>query len=74
MLNLDSIATELKKELDRLNRAIAALVRGTSSRGTIHKGRSKRAGRKRRRPMSAAARKKLSIAMKKRWAERRTRA
>jgi len=70
ILNLDSIAGELKKELDRLSRAIAALVGGTSARGTKRKAGSKRAGRKRR-PMSAAARKKLSMAMKKRWAARR---
>jgi len=71
-LNLDSIAAELKKELDRVNRAIAALVGGTSARAGKRTARSTRAARPRRR-MSAAAR-KLSILMKKRWAERKKKA
>ncbi len=72
-MNLDSIAAELKKELDRVNRAIAALVGGTSARTGKRTARSTRAARPRRR-MSAAARKKLSILMKKRWAERKKKA
>ena len=71
-MNLDSIATELKKELDRVKGAIAALV-GTSPRAGKRKAQSRRAAKPRRR-MSAAAWKKASILIKKRSAERKKKA
>jgi hypothetical protein len=64
-----SIVAELEAERDRLNSAIAALQ---SSQG----GRSGRASGKSygRRHLSAAARRKIGLAMKKRWAERKKKA
>ena len=77
-MNLDSILAELKKEWNRLGRAIQALEPAEPP---------KRRGRKpgpasletapvngRRRHMSAAARRKISEKMKKRWAERKKKA
>lgn len=75
-MDLDSILAELKREWNRLGRAIEALEGS---------GAPKRRGRKpgsaslqtvprngrRRRHMSAAARRKISEMMKKRWAERK---
>jgi len=77
-VDLDSILVELKREWNRLGRAIEAL-QGTEA--------PKRRGRKpgsasahtapangrRRRHMSAAARRRISEMMKKRWAERKRR-
>jgi hypothetical protein len=59
-------------ELDRVNRAIAALV-GTSPRAGKRKAQLRRAAKPGRRK-SASARKKLCILMKKRWAERKKKA
>jgi hypothetical protein len=75
-LEIDKIVADLKKERDRLVKAIAALV-GVGSPGT-----GKRRGRKpgpkasatagrRRGGISKEGRKRLSELMKKRWAERR---
>jgi hypothetical protein len=68
-VNLDGVIKELKSECARLERAIAALVSSVGPRAKP--GKSTMESRRRRKPMSAAARKRLSIAMKKRWAERR---
>ncbi len=63
-MNIDRIRAELKSERDRLDRAIAALE-AISTDGT-----GKQAGRtSAKRPMSAAARKKLSQLLKRRWAQ-----
>jgi hypothetical protein len=72
-LDLDKIVADLKKERDRLGHAITALL--GSAMGTT----KKRAGRpkgstskgKKKGGLTAAGRKRLSIAMKKRWAERK---
>lgn len=72
-MELEKIVAELKQERDRLERAIAALegvgrvapVAKRGSTATATKTRNKRGG------MSAATRKRLSEALKKRWAERR---
>jgi hypothetical protein len=62
-----AIIAELEAERDRLNRAIAALQVSGGGRGrTIAKEAN---GRKRH--LSAAARKRISEAMKKRWAARK---
>jgi hypothetical protein len=68
-LDTQSIIAELEAERDRLNRAIAALEGGQR--------RSRPAGKTatgRKRHLSAAARKKIGEAMKKRWAERKKKA
>ena len=59
-----TIIAELEAERDRLNQAIAALQRRQGGRPA-----GKPDGRKRH--LSAAARKRIGAAMKKRWAERK---
>jgi len=59
------IIAELEAERDRLNRAIAALL-GRQSSLTLS-GKPDR----RKRKLSAAARRRIGEAMKKRWAERK---
>lgn len=66
-MDIQSIIAELEGERDRLNSAIAAL-QGNKTRTAT--GRPD--GRKRR--LSAAARRKIGLAMKKRWAERKKKA
>ncbi|HEY6301096.1 MAG TPA: hypothetical protein VIW95_15765 [Candidatus Binatus sp.] len=75
-MEIDKIVADLKKERDRLVKAIAALV-GVGST-TTGKRRGRKPGRKattttrkRRGGISKAGRKRLSELMKKRWAERR---
>jgi len=77
-LDLDKLVTELKEEADRLGRAIAALV-GYPLSGGVKKtraGRPKAATPKKRKRggLTPEGRRRLSIAMKKRWAERRKKA
>jgi len=66
-----TIIAELEAERDRLDSAIAAL-QGTERRVRTASG--KPDGRSRRRHLSAAAKRKIGDAMKKRWAERRKKA
>jgi hypothetical protein len=68
-LDTQSIIAELEAERDRLNSAITALQRGHRRRGRPP---GKADGRKRH--LSAAARRKIGLAMKKRWAERKKKA
>lgn len=65
-MNLDAILSELKSERNRLDGAIAALESGA------RRGPGRPAGR-RRRVMSAAARRRISAAMRAKWAERKKR-
>ncbi|HLX04686.1 MAG TPA: hypothetical protein VKR28_04085 [Candidatus Binatus sp.] len=74
-MEIDKIVADLKKERDRLVRAIAALAGGAGSTG---KRRGRKPGPKastttgrRRGGISSEGRKRLSELMKKRWAERR---
>lgn len=76
-LEINKIVADLKKERDRLARAIAALV-GMGGGAATGKRRGRKAGRKaattkrrRRGGISKEGRKRLSELMKKRWAERR---
>ncbi len=74
-MDLQKIVADLKKERDRLIRAIAALVGSASQRGA-KKERARapqRAGvkKKKRGGLTPEGRRRLSLAMKKRWAERR---
>jgi len=68
-LDLNSIIAELKTERDRIGRAVAALLEEAK---VVVSGRRK-PGRPGRRPggITAAGRRRLSEAMKRRWAERR---
>lgn len=59
---IDRIIAELKAERDRIERAIAALD-GQAPRTGVG-----RPGRRGRRQMSAEARRRISLAMKKSWA------
>jgi hypothetical protein len=65
-LDTQSIIAELEAERDRLNSAIAALQNSQDKRGRTASGR--------RRHLSAAARRRIGLAMKKRWAERKKKA
>jgi len=70
-VDLQKILSDLEAEKDRIVRAIEALAGiGSPSRGAPKaKGRPK--GRLRRGGMTPEARRRISLAMKKRWAERR---
>jgi hypothetical protein len=65
-----AIISELEAERDRLSQAIAALQSGQGKHGRTASG--KPDGR--RRHLSVAARRKIGLAMKKRWAERKRKA
>jgi hypothetical protein len=71
-LNTQFIIAELEAERDRLDSAIAAL-RGSQNR-PVRTVSGKPDGRSRKRHLSAAARKRIGEAMKKRWAERKKKA
>ncbi len=60
-MNTQSIIEELTAERDRLEKAISALRRTTPGSN----------GRRGRRRLSAAARKRISAALKARWAKRK---
>ena len=77
-MDLDKLVSDLAKERDRLGRAISALL-GSAGAALSGDGRKKRVGRpkgtttkkRKRGGLTPEGRKRLSIAMKKRWAERR---
>jgi hypothetical protein len=69
-LDTQSIIVELEAERDRLNAAIEALQGSQGGRRLTSSG--KPDGR--RRHLSAAVRKRIGEAMKKRWAERKKKA
>jgi hypothetical protein len=74
ILDLAKVVSDLKKERDRLGRAIGALVGSALSPGSKKRvGRPKGSAtkRKKRGGLTPAGRKRLSLAMKKRWAERK---
>ena len=74
-MDIQNILADLKRERDRLNSAIAALEgTGPRRRGRpagSGAGSAASAGRRPRRHMSPAARKRISEMMKQRWAERK---
>ena len=71
-MDIRVIVTELTRERDRLDRAIAALNGvGSNAAGTVRQGRRSVGRRRRGSRLTAAGRKRLSELMKKRWAERR---
>jgi hypothetical protein len=63
-----SILEALKAERDRLDQAIAALEGAKKHSGRMSSGREVKRGRRR---LSAAAKRRISEMMKKRWKERR---
>ena len=67
-MDLSNIIAELKREQERISQAIASLL-GGSAPSTKRRGRKAGPGRKG--GMSAAGRRNISLAMKRRWAERR---
>jgi len=68
-MTIDSIVAELRREKDRIESAIASLL---GTKAPKRRGRPLgKATTKRKRTMSAAARKRISEAMKKRWAAKR---
>jgi hypothetical protein len=72
IVDLVAIVSELKKERDRLNRAIAALEGTDGARNSFKKPAAPTLVKaKKGRHLTAEGRKKLSEMMKKRWAERR---
>ncbi len=70
-MDIDKMVADLKKEQERLGRAVAALLGIGSAAGGKRRGRPPGAPKKRRGGLTAAGRKRLSEMMKKRWAERR---
>ena len=77
-MDIQTILADLKRERDRLNSAITALEgAGPRRRGRpagSGAGSSASTGKRRRRHMSPAARKRISEMMKQRWAERKRKA
>jgi len=78
-MDIQNILADLKRERDRLSSAIAALEgpgprrRGRPA-GSGAASSPAKAGKRARRHMSAAARKRISEMMKQRWAERKRKA
>jgi hypothetical protein len=72
LLDLDKILSELRSERDRIGKAISALMESigatSSSNGSPVRGRPREHGK----GMTAAGRKRLSEAMKARWAARKS--
>jgi hypothetical protein len=67
-MDLEKILTDLKRERDRLIHAIALLSGDSAAPGKTGKRATKG---KRRGGITPAGRKRLSLAMKRRWADRR---
>jgi hypothetical protein len=77
-MDLGSILTDLKQEKDRISRAITELEGKNAPRAAAKTStatsRSAATGDKRGKGLTPEGRKRLSLAMKKRWAERRKKA
>ena len=69
-MNIHNILTSLRAERDRIERAIAA-IEGLNSTTSQTAGRQPTTASSRVRRLSAAARRKLSLLMKQRWAQRK---
>ncbi len=67
-MDLDKIIAELKLERDKIHRAITALLEGA---GVSGKGPTRKAGHKRRGGITPEGRRRLSLAMKRRWRAKR---
>jgi hypothetical protein len=75
-LNTQRIAAELKAERNRLDKAIAALDGANTTRAVAGNANSRKTAQapRKRHHLTAAGRKRLSMLMKKRWAEKRKKA
>ncbi len=67
-MDLSTIVAELKSEREKIGRAIAALIGSAAMSGS---GATRKAARERKGVITPAGRRRLSQAMKRRWAERR---
>jgi hypothetical protein len=72
LLDLDKIVSELKSERDRIGRAISALLEGAGLASAARRTKAKAASPKRGKGITPAGRKRLSQAMKARWAARKS--
>jgi len=76
-LEIDRIVADLRREAERIGKAITALLGSATGATGKKRGRKAKASpqgtqkRKRRGRLTPEGRKRLSEAMKKRWAERR---
>lgn len=70
-MDTQQIISALREERDRLEQAIAALEGGNGRHGRGAGQGNGRRGRRGRRRLSAAAKRRISEMMKKRWAERK---
>ena len=70
-LDLDKIVSDLTAEKDRILRAIEVLLQSRSKRGPKKGVKRQGATSQRRGGITPAGRRRLSLAMKKRWAERK---
>jgi hypothetical protein len=75
-LDLDKLVADLTKERDRLGQAITALLGSVLSVGGKKrlgrpKGSATKAKKRKRGGLTPEGRKRLSLAMKRRWAERK---
>jgi hypothetical protein len=76
-MDIQSILADLKKEREKLDRVIGALLGlggQTRRRGRPAGSQAGGATKRKRRHMSAASRKRISEMMKQRWAERKKKA
>jgi hypothetical protein len=67
MTNLGGVVKQLKKEHDRLTRQIEGISAALVAFGSAY-GNHKRPGTRKKRKLSAAARKRIAEAQRKRWA------
>ena len=71
-MDIERIVADLKKEKERIDRAIEALQKVGSSGGVGKtSGSVSTVSNKQKRGLTPAGRRRLSLKMKKRWAERR---
>jgi hypothetical protein len=67
LAELEQRRVQLMRELRAVGAAIKAYAKTIGHKGTVKKGRRMKLGKKR--PMSAATKRKLSLAAKARWAK-----
>ena len=70
-MTLETILQDLRNQRNKLDAAIKALEGVTTMDGAVRPQRKSRVTRRKRGPMSAAAKRKLSRLMKARWAQRK---
>jgi hypothetical protein len=70
MTNLSGVVQQLKKERDRVQKQLSGLNAAISAFVGVYGGSGESNGS--RRPLSAAARRKISLAQKQRWAKQKS--